>query len=79
FPWAAKGSVNLSTLPPVEYYTYFAYNSPTALAGQALSLTTFLNQAGGETFYYFPGQRRVRRMPSYAYDSPQIGMENQYT
>ena len=79
FPWAAKGSVNLSTLPPVEYYTYFAYNSPTALAGQALSLTTFLNQPGGETFYYFPGQRRVRRMPSYAYDSPQIGMENQYT
>lgn len=79
YPWAAKGGVNLSTLPPVEYYTYFAYNSPTALAGQALSLTVFLNQAGGETFYYFPGQRRVRRMPAYAYDSPQIGMENQYT
>ena len=79
FPWANKGSTNLSTLPPVEYYTYFAYNSPTALAGQALSIATFLNQPGSETFYYFPGQRRVRRMPSYAYDSPQIGMENQYT
>jgi len=70
FPWGGKGSVNLSTLPGIEYYTYFAYSSPTALAGQAL---------GSETFYYFPGQRRVRRMPAYAYDSPQIGFENQYT
>ncbi|MBK6324239.1 DUF1329 domain-containing protein [Candidatus Aalborgicola defluviihabitans] len=78
-PWGAKGSTLLSTLPPVEYFAYFAYSSPTALAGQALALTFFLNQPGSETFYYFPGQRRVRRMPTYAYDSPQIGMENQYT
>jgi len=66
-------------LPGVEYYTYFAYSSPTALAGQALAIANFLNQPGSETFYYFPGQRRVRRMPAYAYDSPQIGFENQYT
>lgn len=78
-PWGAKGSAQLSKLPPVEYYTYFAYSTPTALAGQALAITFFLDQPGSETFYYFPGQRRVRRMPSYAYDSPQIGMENQYT
>ncbi|WP_326537397.1 DUF1329 domain-containing protein [Pseudorhodoferax sp.] len=77
-PWGAKGSTPLSKLPPVEYYAYFAYNSPTALAGQALAITYFLDQPGSEVFYYFPGQRRVRRMPSYAYDSPQIGMENQY-
>jgi hypothetical protein len=79
FPWGAKGSNKLSSLPPVEYYTYFAYSSPTALAGQALAITFFLNQPSTETFYYFPGQRRVRRMPAYAYDSPQIGFENQYT
>lgn len=79
FPWGAKGSNSLGKLPPVEFYTYFAYNSPTALAGQALAITLFLNQPSTETFYYFPGQRRVRRMPSYAYDSPQIGFENQYT
>lgn len=79
FPWGAKGSNSLSNLPPVEFYTYFAYDSPTALAGQALAITVFLNLPSNETFYYFPGQRRVRRMPSYAYDSPQIGFENQYT
>lgn len=79
FPWGNKGSTNLSALPPIEYQTYFAYTQPTALAGQALAITYFLNQAGSETFYYFPGQRRVRRMPAYAYDAPQIGLENQYT
>ncbi|MDE2371504.1 MAG: DUF1329 domain-containing protein [Burkholderiales bacterium] len=78
-PWAEKGSTLLSKLPQVEYYAYFAYNSPAALAGQALAITYFLDQPGSETFYYFPGQRRVRRMPTYAYDAPQIGMENQYT
>lgn len=79
YPWGAKGSTALSTLPQVEFYTYYAYVAPTALAGQALSITYFLDKPGTETFYYFPGQRRVRRMPSYAYDAPQIGMENQYT
>lgn len=78
FPWGKKGSVQLSQLKPVEYHTYFAYKSPTALAGQALSITNYLDKTN-EVFYYFPGQRRVRRMPTYAYDAPQIGFENQYT
>lgn len=79
FPWGLKGSTRLSTLPPIEYDGYFAYTSPPALAGQALVITVYINQPGAETNYYFPGQRRVRRMPSYSYDSPQIGMEDQYT
>lgn len=78
-PWGAKGTHQLSSYPQVEFYVYFGYLSPTALAGQALSITQFINQAENETFYYFPGQRRVRRMPTYSHDSPQIGMENQYT
>lgn len=78
YPWGKKGSTPLTQLPPVEYYTYFAYESPTALAGQALAIV-FYTDKPGDTFYYFPGQRRVRRMPTYAYDAPQIGFENQYT
>lgn len=78
FPWGKKGSTQLSTLPPVEYFTYFAYKSPTALAGQALAITNYMDKTN-EVYYYFPGQRRVRRMPTYAYDAPQIGFENQYT
>jgi len=78
-PTGAKGSNALSSFPPVEFYVYFGYSAPVALAGQALAITQFLDQAENETFYYFPGQRRVRRMPTYSHDSPQIGMENQYT
>lgn len=78
YPWGGKGTHKLSDLPPIEYNTYFAYTSPTALAGQALVVTMYTNKTG-DTFYYFPGQRRVRRMPSYSYDAPQIGFENQYT
>jgi hypothetical protein len=78
-PWGAKGSNQLSKLPQIEYFAYFAYTAPAALAGQALAVSYFLDQPGSETFYYFPGQHRVRRMPTYSYDSPQIGMENQYT
>jgi hypothetical protein len=78
-PSGAKGSNLLSSLPPVEFYVFFGYLSPAALAGQALAITQYLNQAENETFYYFPGQRRVRRMPTYSHDAPQIGMENQYT
>lgn len=78
YPWGAKGSTLFSKLPQVEVFTYFGYTAPAALAGQALAITNFSEQPT-ETFYYFPGQRRVRRMPTYAYDAPQIGFENQYT
>lgn len=75
--WGAKGSNQLSKVGNTDVRVYINYVSPPALAGQAFVISTFLDQAS-ETFYYFPGQRRVRRMPSYAYDSPQIGFENQY-
>lgn len=78
YPWGAKGSATFSKLPQVENYVYYAYTAPAALAGQALAITIY-TEAPTETFYYFPGQRRVRRMPTYAYDAPQIGFENQYT
>lgn len=78
YPWGRKGSTALSQLPPIEYHTYFAYEAPTALAGQALVYAAYTDKAS-ETFYYFPGQRRVRRMPTYSYDAPQVGFENQYT
>jgi len=78
YPWGKKGSAKLSDVGNIEYFTYFSYKSPAALAGQALAANVLLDNPSGETFYYFPGQRRVRRLPAYAYDAPQIGFENQY-
>ena len=77
-PWATKGSRKLSDTGTNRSHTSFSYVAPAALAGQAGVISDFVDQAGTEAFYYFPGQRRVRRLPSYAYDAPQIGFENQY-
>jgi hypothetical protein len=78
-PWGHKGAAYPADLSSqVEFSWYYVFNSPTALAGQGAVVNVFLNKAS-ESFYYFPGQRRVRRMPGYAYDAPIIGYENQYT
>ncbi|MCQ9971659.1 DUF1329 domain-containing protein, partial [Staphylococcus aureus] len=50
----------------MEAAVYFAYNAPAALAGQAAVVTTIAGKPQ-EAHYYFPGQRRVRRMPTYSY------------
>lgn len=78
WPWAAKGSHKVSEIGSTYTQTYFSFLKPVALAGQAGIISDFVNQPGTEAYYYFPGQRRVRRLPSYAYDSPQMGFENQY-
>jgi hypothetical protein len=78
WPWGAKGSHKLSEIGKTRTHTSFSYRSPAALAGQAGVVTDYIDRPGAEVFWYFPGQRRVRRLPSYAYDAPQIGFENQY-
>ncbi|MBT0961620.1 DUF1329 domain-containing protein [Denitromonas sp. IR12] len=78
WPWAAEGATKLSETNSIYSHVYFTFLSPVALAGQAASITDYVNQPGTESYLYFPGQRRVRRLPSYAYDSPTLGFENQY-
>jgi hypothetical protein len=78
FPWGKKGSATPAQIGDVLYSIYFQYQTPPALAGQGLVQTWYFNK-DNEAYYYFPGQRRVRRLPTAAYDTPQIGFENQYT
>lgn len=77
-PWGKKGSTLFSSVGRLENATFFNYLKPAALAGQSAVQTAVAGEQA-TTFYYFPGQRRVRRMPSYSYDAPQIGLDNQYT
>lgn len=76
FPWGKKGAATPEQLKGVQQGFYYAFREPAALAGQSLVQTFFLNK-DAEAFYYFTGQRRVRRLPNYAYDTPVIGFENQ--
>lgn len=75
-PWAEKSSSS-PTQSPLFQGLYYAFVKPAAFEGQALIQRYYWGK-DAESFYYFPGQRRVRRLPSYAYDSPLIGIENQY-
>jgi len=77
WPWGKKGATSISDVNGVRSGYYFAFHSPAAFAGQALVQNVFFKQ-DSEQFMYFPGQRRVRRLPAYTYDSPVIGFENQY-
>ncbi|RDU96372.1 DUF1329 domain-containing protein [Trinickia dinghuensis] len=78
FPWGKKGA-NALRSDEALFSIYFAYESPAALAGQGLVQSFNFANNDSPSYYYFSGQRRVRRMPSYDYDAPQIGFENQYT
>lgn len=78
YPWAVPGSRKLSEIGNINMHTHYKYKSPPALAGQSGMVTDYFDKPGTDAYYYFPGQRRVRRMPAYAYDAPQIGFENQY-
>ena len=77
FPGGTRQNKNVEDFG-TEFYQYYAYSAPPALAGQALLGINYLNKEP-EAYYYFPGQRRVRRMPTYQNDTPLIGFENQYT
>ncbi|WP_204360094.1 DUF1329 domain-containing protein [Ralstonia sp. GX3-BWBA] len=76
-PWGKPGKTTPQDVDQLSSAAFFKMESPPALAGQAFVQRQFFNKPS-ETFYYFPGQRRVRRMPAYTHDAPVIGMENQY-
>jgi len=77
FPHGVKGTHGPKDRGSAVQYLFYAFESPAALAGQAI-VQRYLFDQDTESFYYFPGQRRVRRLPTYAYDAPLIGFENQY-
>ncbi|MFB9123754.1 DUF1329 domain-containing protein [Paraburkholderia dipogonis] len=77
YPWGKKGATPADKVD-MQYGLFSQYNTPAALAGQGLVQRYYFDKPN-DTYYYFTGQRRVRRMPSYSYDAPQIGFENEYT
>ncbi|CAB3753339.1 hypothetical protein GQ57_19150 [Burkholderia sp. MSh2] len=76
-PYGKSGKTAPQDVDQLSLAAYFSATSPAALAGQAFVQRQYFNR-DSETYYYFPGQRRVRRMPAYTHDAPLIGFENQY-
>ncbi|MCO5396723.1 DUF1329 domain-containing protein [Ralstonia soli] len=78
YPWGSKGQHSPKEAGRLTFGNYYVYASPAALAGQGTIQRTYFGK-DVDTFYYFTGQRRVRRLPAYSYDAPMIGYENEYT
>lgn len=73
YPHATKGSNPIGSAP-FMWGLYYVYRSPAALSGQGIVQNFHFDKAA-DTWYYFPAQRRVRRLPSYDYDTPNVGFE----
>jgi hypothetical protein len=61
----------------ILFHIYYTFFEPAALRGQAVMATNYLNRSA-EQYSYFPGQRRVRRLPNSEFDAAIAGFENQY-
>ncbi|HEX7909007.1 MAG TPA: DUF1329 domain-containing protein [Paraburkholderia sp.] len=77
-PWGGKGQHSPKDNGGMQVGGYYLYSTPAAVAGQGTVQRYYFGK-DTDTFYYFTGQRRVRRLPAYAYDAPMIGYENEYT
>jgi hypothetical protein len=77
YPWARKGVHSPQDDGGLQTGVYYLYADPAALAGQG-TVQRYYFSKDTDTYYYFTGQRRVRRLPAYSYDAPLIGYENQY-
>jgi hypothetical protein len=77
FPWAKAGKHSPADEQGLQAGLFYGYTEPAALAGQGITQRFYFSK-DTDSFYYFTGQRRVRRLPAYSYDAPLIGYENQY-
>ncbi|WP_116150015.1 DUF1329 domain-containing protein [Paraburkholderia sp. BL27I4N3] len=77
YPNAQKGTFSPKDNGGVEIAGHYNALEPASQLGFASNQTYYYNK-DNESYAYFPGQRRVRRQPSYGYDAPIIGFENQY-
>ncbi len=74
-PFGNDNAKLLSDSGGIEYKLLNEVVAPAARVGELILLHYFLNKSN-EAWLYFPGQRRVRRSPSFAYDNPVPGYEN---
>ncbi|MBW7851612.1 MAG: DUF1329 domain-containing protein [Rhodospirillales bacterium] len=63
------------------YQVILSFDAPLRRKGEVLMVVEYLNQVANprEAWQYIPGQRRVRRGPTIAYDTPVSGQAGQVT
>ncbi|NMZ57259.1 DUF1329 domain-containing protein [Pseudomonas nitroreducens] len=77
YPYNDAAVRDPSDVEGVEAKQLYEVLSPSSRAGEMYLVHSFLSKVQG-SWIYFPGQRRVRLAPSFAYDNPIAGSDNLY-
>ncbi len=60
----------------MEWQVFNEVLEPPSRVGEIILVLNYIDKPSGDAWLYFPGQRRVRRMPTFSYDNPIPGYEN---
>ena len=77
YPFADPKMQSPQEVSSVESKQIYELLTPASRAGEVYLIHTFHDQPS-DAWIYFPGQRRVRRAPAFAYDNPIAGFDNLY-
>ncbi len=74
-PFASAKAKSIDDVGDVQMKILNVATAPAARTGEVIMAHYFMNK-GNDAWMYFPGQRRVRRLPAFEYDNPIPGYEN---
>ena len=74
-PFASAKAKSIDDVGDVQMKILNVATAPASRTGEVIMAHYFLNK-GNDAWMYFPGQRRVRRLPAFEYDNPIPGYEN---
>ncbi|NML28537.1 DUF1329 domain-containing protein [Zoogloea dura] len=77
YPFNDPKNNTLKDIEGIDSKLLFDVQSPPSRAGEGYLIHAYLDKPQ-DAWIYFPGQRRVRRSPTFAYDNPIAGFDNLY-
>lgn len=77
YPFNDPKNSTLKDIEGIDSKLLYDVMSPPSRAGEGYLIHAYLDKPQ-DAWIYFPGQRRVRRSPTFAYDNPIAGFDNLY-
>ena len=77
YPFNDPKNSTLKDIEGIDSKLLYDVQSPPSRAGEGYLIHAYLDKPQ-DAWIYFPGQRRVRRSPTFAYDNPIAGFDNLY-
>lgn len=75
-PFASAKVASSADVDGMEWQILNEVVDPPSRAGELILAINYIDRPSGDAWLYFPGQRRVRRAPTFSYDNPVPGYEN---